>query len=173
MFNIGFFELLIVAAAGLIILGPERFPQAARALARLIYELKRAFFEARSGFDDIKKESQKLLEPGFDDMKREGEKLLSEAGAKEFFSKEGGEPEDSPPESRSSESPPPESPLSEGRLSESGEQNPTQPKSPPDLKGGSPLSGKTGARKEAALGLGGKKASSETSSQAKKDSHVN
>ncbi|WP_286876008.1 twin-arginine translocase TatA/TatE family subunit, partial [Marinimicrobium sp. UBA4509] len=32
MFDIGFFELLIIAIVGLVVIGPERLPEAARAV---------------------------------------------------------------------------------------------------------------------------------------------
>jgi len=40
MFSIGIFELLILCALALIILGPERFPTLAKELARLIHQLR-------------------------------------------------------------------------------------------------------------------------------------
>lgn len=41
MFDIGFFELLIIAGLGLIILGPERLPKAARTLGLYIGRIRR------------------------------------------------------------------------------------------------------------------------------------
>ena len=40
MFSIGIFELLILLALALIILGPEKFPKLAKELARLIHRLR-------------------------------------------------------------------------------------------------------------------------------------
>lgn len=87
MFNLGFFELLVVVVIGLIALGPERFPKVARQVAKLINELKRAFFDIRSGFDDIQLETQKIIDEvkeetniksGFDDIQTEAQKILQE-----------------------------------------------------------------------------------------------
>lgn len=49
MFSIGIFELLILFALALIILGPEKFPTLAKELARLIHRL-------RSVKEDIQKQ---------------------------------------------------------------------------------------------------------------------
>ena len=49
MFSVGIFELLILFALALIILGPEKFPTLAKELARLIHRL-------RSVRDDIQKQ---------------------------------------------------------------------------------------------------------------------
>ena len=62
MFNLGFFELIVVIVVGLLVLGPERFPKVARQIAKLINELKRVFFDIKSGFDDIQLETEKILE---------------------------------------------------------------------------------------------------------------
>ena len=59
MFNLGFFELIVVIVVGLIVLGPEKFPKAARQVARFMNELKRAFTEIKSGFSDIEEETKK------------------------------------------------------------------------------------------------------------------
>ena len=40
MFSIGIFELLILCALALVILGPEKFPKLAKELARLIHQLR-------------------------------------------------------------------------------------------------------------------------------------
>ena len=62
MFNLGFFELIVIVIVGLIVLGPEKFPKAARQVVKLINEIKRAFLDIKSGFDDIQLETQKILE---------------------------------------------------------------------------------------------------------------
>ena len=61
MFNFGFLELMTLAVIGLIVLGPEQFPKAARGLLRVINEIKRAFSEAKVDFDDIKGETAGML----------------------------------------------------------------------------------------------------------------
>lgn len=62
MFNLGFVEIIVIVAVGLIVLGPEKFPKAARQTVRFFNELKRAFIEIKSGFDDIQEETQKVIE---------------------------------------------------------------------------------------------------------------
>ncbi len=62
MFDIGFFELLIIAIVGLVVVGPERLPEAARAVGLWIGRLKRSLRETRSelerqlGADDIRRQ---------------------------------------------------------------------------------------------------------------------
>lgn len=41
MFDIGFFELLLVLLVGLLVLGPERLPHALRGLQRALHSVKR------------------------------------------------------------------------------------------------------------------------------------
>jgi len=54
MFDIGFAELLLVAVVGLLVLGPERLPEAIRTGAAWLNRLRR-------GFNDIKREIQQEL----------------------------------------------------------------------------------------------------------------
>lgn len=62
MFDIGFFELLIIAIVGLVVVGPERLPEAARAVGLWIGRLKRSLRDTRSelerqlGADDIRRQ---------------------------------------------------------------------------------------------------------------------
>jgi Tat protein translocase TatB subunit len=56
MFGIGFPELLVIAAVGLIVFGPQRLPELARALGRAMSELRRASEEVREEFKGIEGE---------------------------------------------------------------------------------------------------------------------
>lgn len=62
MFDIGFFELLIIAVVGLVIIGPERLPETARAIGLWLGRVKRSLRETRSeiekqlGADDIRRQ---------------------------------------------------------------------------------------------------------------------
>lgn len=62
MFDIGFFELLLIAVVGLVVIGPERLPGAVRSVALQWAKLKRMFAHARAeverevGADDIRRE---------------------------------------------------------------------------------------------------------------------
>jgi Tat protein translocase TatB subunit len=73
MFGIGFPELLMIMALALIVLGPKRLPDLARALGRGLSEFKRASDELKQTFNeevrsnDIKRppgEAGKLTPPG-------------------------------------------------------------------------------------------------------------
>lgn len=66
MFDIGFGEMLVIAALALILIGPKQLPEVARTLGRLMNEFKRATGEftktftdtrdtARSAFTDIQR----------------------------------------------------------------------------------------------------------------------
>lgn len=62
MFDIGFFELLVIAIVGLLVIGPERLPETVRAIGLWIGRLKRSLRETRSelekqiGADDIRRQ---------------------------------------------------------------------------------------------------------------------
>lgn len=62
MFDIGGFELLLVAIVGLLIVGPERLPEVLRSLGLWMGRLKRAFNTAKTeieqeiGMDDIERQ---------------------------------------------------------------------------------------------------------------------
>lgn len=62
MFDIGFFELLIVAIVGLVVIGPERLPETVRSVSLWIGRFKRSLRETRSelerqiGADDIRRQ---------------------------------------------------------------------------------------------------------------------
>ncbi|WP_051132506.1 Sec-independent protein translocase protein TatB [Thermodesulfatator atlanticus] len=55
MFGIGFPELVVIFVVALIVLGPERLPDAARSVARVFFEFKRAAEELKKelGADEI------------------------------------------------------------------------------------------------------------------------
>jgi len=52
MFGIGFPELLLIFALALIVIGPKKLPDIARALGRGFTEFKRATDELKSSFDE-------------------------------------------------------------------------------------------------------------------------
>ncbi|MFD1216940.1 Sec-independent protein translocase protein TatB [Microbulbifer celer] len=62
MFDIGFFELLLVGVVGLVVIGPERLPDAVRTTVRWWTQLKQTLGSAREelerevGADDIRRE---------------------------------------------------------------------------------------------------------------------
>jgi len=79
MFDIGFFELLMVAVVGLLVIGPERLPGAVRTGSLWVGRLKRSLRETRTNFeqqigaDDIRRqlhneEVMHSLQQSYDEM---------------------------------------------------------------------------------------------------------
>ena len=74
MFDIGFPELMVVATVALLVLGPERLPEALRTLGLWFGRLRRSFTQVKSeiereiGMDDIRRQlhNESILE----EMKR-------------------------------------------------------------------------------------------------------
>jgi len=62
VFDIGFFEILVIAFIGLIVIGPERLPETVRAISLYIGRFKRSLRETRReielqlGADEIRRE---------------------------------------------------------------------------------------------------------------------
>ena len=62
MFDIGFFELLLVAVVGLLVIGPERLPETIRSVSLWIGRLKRSIsatkteLEQQLGTEDIRRQ---------------------------------------------------------------------------------------------------------------------
>ncbi|MBU2887666.1 Sec-independent protein translocase protein TatB [Gilvimarinus agarilyticus] len=62
MFDMGFFELLLIAIVSLVVIGPERLPETVRTVSLWIGRLKRSLRETRSeiekqiGADDIRRQ---------------------------------------------------------------------------------------------------------------------
>ena len=54
MFDIGFGEMLVIAALALILIGPKQLPEVARTLGRLMNEFKRATGEFTKTFTDTR-----------------------------------------------------------------------------------------------------------------------
>ncbi|QFT56907.1 Sec-independent protein translocase protein TatB [Microbulbifer sp. THAF38] len=86
MFDIGFFELLLVAVVALLVVGPERLPDAIRTTARWWSGLKRTLQGAREelerevGADDIRRElhNERILRE-IEESRREMERTFNEA----------------------------------------------------------------------------------------------
>lgn len=55
MFDIGFLELMVVAILGLLVLGPERLPKAARSLGLLIGKVRRTMSNIQ---DDLERHAR-------------------------------------------------------------------------------------------------------------------
>lgn len=94
MFDIGFFELLVIAIVGLVVIGPERLPETVRAIGLWIGRLKRSLRETRSEFEK---------QIGADDIRRQlhNEEVMRSLESTrrqiEDAVQEGALPQDSPP----------------------------------------------------------------------------
>jgi sec-independent protein translocase protein TatB len=76
MFDIGFAELIIIGVVALLVIGPERLPEAVRTASAWINRLRR-------GFNDIKREVQQELhnDAVMRDLRDSGDKLRRESEA--------------------------------------------------------------------------------------------
>lgn len=76
MFDIGFAELLIIGVVALLVIGPERLPEAVRTASAWVNRLRR-------GFNDIKQEVQQELhnDAVMRDLRETGDKLRAETDA--------------------------------------------------------------------------------------------
>ena len=74
MFDIGFAELIIIAVVSLLVIGPERLPEAVRTATLWLNRLKR-------GFNDIKREVQQELhnDAVMQELRKTGDQLRQEA----------------------------------------------------------------------------------------------
>ena len=61
MFNLGFTEMILLAAIALIVIGPRQLPEMARMLGRMINEFKRATSDFTSSIDDFKTKSRNFM----------------------------------------------------------------------------------------------------------------
>ena len=86
MFDIGFPELLLVSAVALLVVGPDRLPEAVRTLMLWIGRLRRSFtkikteIEQEIGADEIRRQiNDEVLMGGFGDTKQQIENAIHEA----------------------------------------------------------------------------------------------
>ena len=95
MFNIGMPELLVILSVALIVLGPKRLPDVARALGKAMAE----FRKATSGITDELENARAMLE-------EEARKASASATAHRIKAAAGIEPKSSPGASPGAETPP-------------------------------------------------------------------
>ncbi|MDN3557595.1 Sec-independent protein translocase protein TatB [Halomonas maura] len=113
MFDIGFLELLIIGVVGLLVLGPERLPRAARTLGLWIGKIKRTVsgmqreISAQLEAEELRQkldEQQKKLDEGLHRVKRDVEGLADtppkDAGAASRGDAEAPAASSPPPEQR-------------------------------------------------------------------------
>ena len=94
MFGIGFNEVIIILVLALIIIGPKKLPDIAKALGKGYREFRRAFDDVKSEFDlDIDDdktydEIRKVGKNNKEDKKTEDTKNILESEQKEIIDKE-------------------------------------------------------------------------------------
>ena len=71
MFDIGFLEIVIIAAIALIVLGPERLPRAARTAGMLVGRARRMVSAVKTDID------REIRESELADMRKLGEEVTS------------------------------------------------------------------------------------------------
>lgn len=76
MFDIGFAELILIGVVALLVIGPERLPEAIRTASMWLNRIRR-------GFNEIKQEVQQELQNDsvMRDLRQTSEQLKSEASA--------------------------------------------------------------------------------------------
>jgi sec-independent protein translocase protein TatB len=76
MFDIGFAELILIGVVALLVIGPERLPEAIRTASMWLNRIRR-------GFNEIKQEVQQELQNDavMQDLRKTGEQLKNDASA--------------------------------------------------------------------------------------------
>ncbi len=107
MFNIGFPELLIILAIALIVFGPNKLPELAKAFGRAMREFKKATEEVKESFEAETKDLEELKST----FTEENENLIANLAEEVSGVVEGAV--SNPPEDTTGTSAPAESPVSE------------------------------------------------------------
>ena len=88
MFDVGFLEIVIIAAVALVILGPERLPRAARTAGLWVGRARRMVAEVKTDIDreirdselaDMRKLGEEVVEAAVAVLSGSGEELVGEA----------------------------------------------------------------------------------------------
>ncbi|MEQ6918536.1 Sec-independent protein translocase protein TatB [Halomonas aquatica] len=89
MFDMGFLELMLIGVVGLLVLGPERLPKAARTMGLWIGKIKRTVsgmqreISAQLDAEELRQklnEQEKKLEEGVQQVKRDVESIADDEG---------------------------------------------------------------------------------------------
>jgi sec-independent protein translocase protein TatB len=111
MFDIGFPELVLIAVVGLLVIGPERLPEALRTLGLWLGRMRRSFVSVKNeiekeiGMDEVRRQLHN--EAVMDEMKRieaevratADDAAISDPGSKPASSLPSESPSESPPDS--------------------------------------------------------------------------
>lgn len=88
MFDVGFWELLVIAIVLLLVMGPERLPEVARQAAFLVRKVRQGVYRLRNEmqgemtgtpFDDLQKAKQEMSDFK-NDMKQFGKEMVDSVG---------------------------------------------------------------------------------------------
>ena len=85
MFDVGFPELVLIAVVGLLVIGPERLPEALRTLGLMLGRMRRSFVSVKNeiekeiGMDEVRRQLHN--EAVMDEMKRIENEVRSSADA--------------------------------------------------------------------------------------------
>lgn len=81
MFDVGFWEMAVVAVVALLVLGPERLPRAARTAGLWMGRARRMLAEVKADIDrEIRRSELEEMRQIGDDLKSAGSDLRSAAG---------------------------------------------------------------------------------------------
>ncbi|SEL34934.1 Sec-independent protein translocase protein TatB [Halomonas daqiaonensis] len=106
MFDMGFLELMLIGVVGLLVLGPERLPKAARTLGLWIGKIKRTVsgmqreISAQLEAEELRQklnDQQKKLDEGVQQVKRGVESIAEEDSDKRSSSSADDDPGEKPP----------------------------------------------------------------------------
>lgn len=88
MFGIGFQELIVIMIVALIVLGPQRLPEAAKTIAKFIREIKGAVDEVKSSVVEDISSVKELTQIDLEDTKTEKKEKREEDDFEKEFKKE-------------------------------------------------------------------------------------
>lgn len=84
MFGIGFPELIVIVVLALLVLGPERLPELARAIGRGVAELKRATQDLKDEMDaEVRKMDEEIQARSHDQPSANREPSPSQSAGQE------------------------------------------------------------------------------------------
>lgn len=138
MFDIGFFEILVIAVVGLVVIGPERLPETVRTIGLWLGRLKRSLRETRTelekqiGADDIRRQlhNEEVMR-SLENSRRQIEDAVQEGSLPHRKKRQYLEHEELPDHAHGDE---PSTPQTEAKPSTSGEKEPSAPKKAKPVK---------------------------------------
>lgn len=80
MFDIGFGEMVLLAAIALIAIGPKQLPEVARALGKLLGEMKKTMGEVTSTVANAREETDKAIRKVTDDLVSGSQQIGNDIG---------------------------------------------------------------------------------------------